>query len=189
MKKEGKDKIKYRIYSIFIRYAILILISFSNLWIFYLFLTPLTVYPVYFILNIFFDVNLIGNIIFFLNHNFSVEIIEACIAGYAYYLFAILIFSTPKIKLNKRIKMLVFSFSILLIANILRIVLLLPVYIYSPNLFDILHKISWYFLSVILVVGVWFLEVKKFEIKEIPFYSDLKFLLKQIKFKKAVHKK
>ncbi len=180
MKKERKDKVKYGIYSIFIRYIILILISFSNLWIFYFLLTPLTIYPVYFILNIFFDVNLIGNVIFFLSYNFSVEIIEACIAGYAYYLFAILILSTPKIKANKRIKMLAFSFSILLIANILRIVMLLPVYTCSPDLFDILHKISWYFLSVIFVVGVWFLEVKKFEIKEIPFYSDLKFLLKQI---------
>jgi exosortase/archaeosortase family protein len=188
MRNREKDTIRYRIYSVFMRYAILILISFSNLWIFYLFLTPLTVYPVYFLLNLFFDINLSGNIIFFLSHNFSVEIIEACIAGYAYYLLTILVFSTPKIKLNKRIKMLAFSFSVLLIINILRIVILLPVYIYSPNLFDILHKISWYFLSVILVVGIWFFEVKKFKIKEIPFYSDLKFLSKQIKFKKTVHK-
>lgn len=85
--------------------------------------------------------------------------------------------------------MLMFSFSALLIANILRIVILLPIYIYYPDLFDILHKISWYFLSVILVVGIWFFEVKKFEIKEIPFYSDLRFLLKQIKFKKHLRKK
>jgi hypothetical protein len=50
-----------------------------------------------------------------------------------------------------------------------------------PNLFDISHKLSWYIGSIILVVGIWFLEVKKFNIKEIPFYSDLKAMLKNIK--------
>jgi exosortase/archaeosortase family protein len=183
MKKEEKIKIKNKIYSVVMRYAILILISFSNLWIFYFILTPLTIYPVYFILDLFFNVSISQNIIYFLNHDFSVKIIEACVAGSAYYLLTMLNLSIPGIKLNKRIKMIALSFFALLVANILRIVLLLPIYIHSPSWFDILHKISWYFLSVIFVVGIWFFQVKKFRIKEIPFYSDLKFLLKQIKYK------
>jgi exosortase/archaeosortase family protein len=180
--KRGSE-IKNRIYSLILRYAILIIISLSNFWIFYFIFTPLTIYPVYFIFNLFFNVSLSGNVIYFLNHNFSIKIIEACVAGSAYSLLTILNLSVPEIKFSKRIKSIFLSFLILLVANILRIVILSPIYILSPELFDILHKISWYFLSVILVVGIWFFEVKKFKIKEIPIYSDLVFLLKQIKSK------
>jgi exosortase/archaeosortase family protein len=189
MKKESKMKVKNKVYSIFIRYTILILISFSSLWIFYFIFTPLTIYPVYFILDLFFNLSINENVIFFLSHDFSVKIIGACVAGSAYYLLTILNLSIPGIKFNKRIKMIALSFFILLAANILRIVTLLPVYISFPHLFDVLHKISWYFLSVILVVGIWFFEVKKFGIKEIPFYSDLRFFLKQIKYKTSGRKK
>lgn len=179
MKKEGKRKF----YSIFLRYLILILIFIPDLWIFYFIFTPLTIYPVYFILKIFFDVSLSGNVILFSNFPFSLKIIGACVAGSAYYLLTILNLSIPGIKLNKRMKMLFLSFIAFLVINILRIVLLFQVYISSPSLFNTLHKITWYFVSVFLVVGIWFLEVKLFKIKEIPFYSDLKFISKHIRKK------
>ena len=174
-------KIKNKLYSIFIRYFILVLAAIPNFWIFYLIFTPLTVYPVYFILSLFFEVSLTGNSIGFLGSFSSVEIIEACIAGSAYYLLLILNLSLPNIKINKRIKMIAFSFILFLIANILRIVLLSAIYILKPQLFDITHKLSWYFGSIILVILIWFFEIKSFTIKEIPFYSDLKFFLKYVK--------
>lgn len=74
-----------------------------------------------------------------------------------------------------------FAFLSFLIVNIIRIVLLSIIFILKPNLFDITHKLSWYIGSIVLVVGIWFIEVNKFKIKEIPFYSDIKSMSKQIK--------
>jgi hypothetical protein len=65
-----------------------------------------------------------------------------------------------------------------------RIFFLGILYIYGSPFFDLLHKILWYFGSVFLTVGIWFLEVYLFKIKEIPFYSDLKFLYKKSIFGK-----
>ena len=52
------------------------------------------------------------------------------------------------------------------------------------SFFDITHKVFWYFISTIFVVGIWFIEIKIFKIKEIPFYSDLNLLYKNIFNKK-----
>jgi exosortase/archaeosortase family protein len=173
-------KLSRHILGIFIRYIILILIAIPNFWLFYLIFTPLTVYPVYFLLNMFFDISLTGEIITITNY-LIIKIIGACVAGSAYYLLLILNLSVPKIKLKKRIKMIFFSFMSFLIINILRIFLLSVVFIYISSWFDITHKLFWYLGSIIFVIGIWFAEVKLFKIKEIPFYSDIKFLYKQSK--------
>lgn len=170
---------KKEYWSIIIRYIILILISFSNLYIFYLIFTPLTIYPVYFLLKLFFNISLQVNTLFI--HNFSIEIIEACIAGSAYYLLLILNLSIPKTNIKKRLKMILFAFSSLLILNIIRIFLLVSLLSITPFLFEITHKIFWYFISIVFVIGIWFIEVRIFKIKQIPIYSDIKFLVKQIK--------
>jgi exosortase/archaeosortase family protein len=177
MKKTSKQFI-----DILIRYAILIIVALPNFWLFYLIFTPLTIYPIYFLLSLFFDPSLVRNIIFI--DEFPIELIPACIAGSAYYLLLILNLSTPKIKLKKRAKMILFSFTSLLILNILRIFLLSLVFVSGNSLFDIAHKLFWYLGSTIFVVGIWFIEVKLFKIKEIPFYSDMKFLYKKSKLKK-----
>jgi exosortase/archaeosortase family protein len=122
-----------------------------------------------------------GNVLFLGNYSTPIEIVDACVAGSAYYLLLIFNLSVPNIKLTKRIKMLCFAFISFLIVNIVRIVVLSVIFLLKPNIFDISHKLSWYVGSIILVVGIWFIEVKKFEIKEIPFYSDLKLMLKNIK--------
>jgi exosortase/archaeosortase family protein len=177
-KKENK---KSFVYSIFIRYIILVFAALPNFWIFYFLFTPLTVYPVYILLNIFFDVVLSSNVIFFANVISPIEIVDACVAGSAYYLLLIFNLSIPNINLSKRIKMILFAFGSFLIINVLRIVILSAIFVLKPDIFDITHKLSWYIGSIVLVVGIWFLEVKKFEIKEIPFYSDVKSILKYIK--------
>jgi len=169
------------IYSIFIRYFILIITALPNFWIFYFVFTPLTIYPVYFLLNLLFSASLSGSTIFIGNYLSSIEIIDACIAGSAYYLLLIFNLSVPNIKFYKRIKMISFAFFSFLIVNIMRIVLLSAIFVLKPNLFDISHKLSWYIGSIVLVVGIWFLEVKKFNIKEIPFHSDIKSISKHIK--------
>ncbi|MCK5043514.1 pacearchaeosortase [Candidatus Pacearchaeota archaeon] len=172
-------KISKQFLDISLRYAILILLALPGFAIFYFVFAPLTIYPIYFLLGLFFDVSLMGDIIFI--NEIPIELIGACIAGSAYYLLSILNLSTPKIKLQKRIKILLLSFGVFLILNILRIFFLSLVFMSGSALFDITHKLFWYIGSILFVVGIWFAEVKLFKIKEIPFYSDIKFLYKQSK--------
>lgn len=190
MKKRRKNKRAKRtdkgfgfIYSIFIRYLILLIAALPSFWIFYFVFTPLTLYPVYLILSLFFDITISGTTIFLFLGDFvhPIEIVDACIAGSAYYLLLIFNLSIPNIKLSKTLKMIGFAFLSFLIINVFRIVILSAIFILKPGLFDISHKLSWYIGSIILVVGIWFLEVKKFKIKEIPFYSDVKSISKHIK--------
>ena len=178
MKKFKKDTKNFL--DIFIRYLILVVVALPGLWVFYFVFTSLTIYPIYFFLGLFFDVTLLGNILI-INNEIPIEFIKACIAGSAYYLLLILNLSTPKIDLKKRVKMILLSFASLLFVNILRIVLLIFLFVYGFAFFDITHKFFWYFVSIVFVIGIWFAEVKIFKIKEIPFYSDLKFLYKKIK--------
>jgi len=171
MKKENKLFL-----DIFIRYLLLIIIGIFSFRIFYLFFSSLTIYPVFFLLRIFFDSSLLYNVIFV--NNTTIELIGPCIAGSAYYLLLILNLSMPNIKLKKRINLLLFSFASLLIVNILRIFFLSVLLIYGVSFFDITHKLFWYIGSSVFVVGIWFLGIKLFKVKEVPFYSDIKFLLK-----------
>jgi len=171
MKKQTKN-----IFDLITRYIILVLIAFPNLFIFYFIFTPITVYAIYFLLNIFFQVTLSGNMIG--TDCFSIKIIDACVAGSAYYLLFVLNFSTSKINLKKRINILASSFAIFLTANVLRIFFLAILASYGSSYFDQAHLFFWYFVSVFLVVGIWFFEVKYFKIKQIPFYSDIKSVIK-----------
>jgi exosortase/archaeosortase family protein len=178
MKKRGK------ILDLVVRYLILILIALPNLFIFYAIFTPLTLYPVFWILGIFYDASLLAGNIILINRIVPIELIEACIAGSAYYLLLILNLSTPNLPIKKRIKALIFSFVFLLILNVLRIVILSALAVSSFSFFDITHKLFWYSLSTIFVVGIWFYVVRSFRIKDIPFYSDIKFLYKRIQGRK-----
>jgi len=168
--------LKKTITGIFTRYLIMVLIAIPGLWIFYTIFTPLTIYPIYFLLNLFFEASLSGNVVTVYSC-FPIEIIEACVAGSAYYLLLILNLSTPNILLKKRLKIIAESFLALLIINILRILFLSVMYISGSGLFDVTHKIFWYLANVIFIVGIWFFMVKSFKLKETPFYSDIKFFV------------
>lgn len=170
MKKETRG-----LFNVLLRYFILLVVAIPNLYLFYLIFTPLTLHPVRLLLEIFYDTILVNNIII-INSTLPIELIPACIAGAAYYLLLILNLSTPKIKWKPRLKMILISFTSLLVLNIFRIFLLSIIAFSGSPLFDITHKIFWYALSTVFVVGIWLLLVKKFKVKEIPLYSDLKFL-------------
>jgi exosortase/archaeosortase family protein len=176
MKKDGK------LLNLILRYSLLIIFVLLSVKIFYTIFTPLTIYPVFFVLKQFFNSYLMGNFIFV--NNLPIEIIGPCVAGSAYLLLLMLNLSTPSIKLSKRLGITVFSFSLLLIVNILRIVLLSFMFVSGNSFFDMAHILFWYAGSVIFVVGIWFLSVKIFKVKEIPFYSDIKFLFDGSKLKK-----
>ncbi|MFQ5532110.1 MAG: pacearchaeosortase [Candidatus Nanoarchaeia archaeon] len=169
--KRGRNK---PFLSIFLRYIILIVVAIPNLWIFYFVFTPLTLYPVYFLFNFVFGATLVGELIKI--GYIPIKLIRACVAGSAYYLLLILNLSIQNIKLKKRLGMIGFAFLLFLILNIIRIFLMGWFLIYWPSVFDFTHKLFWYLLSIGFVIGIWFLEVRIFKIKEMPFYSDVRFL-------------
>lgn len=159
---------------ILVRYLILLAAAMPNLYLFYFIFTPLTIYPVYFLINLFFNASLNGNVISI--NSLSIRLIDACIAASAYYLLLILNLSTPKIKISKRIKILSLAFTSILIINVLRIFFLILLAVNNSSLFELTHKFIWYFLSTIIVIGIWFIQIKAFKIKQTPIYSDLKYL-------------
>jgi len=159
------------------RYLALIILG-INLHFFYIIFTPLTIYPVYFFLTLFFPVSLSG--ITLTIKDFTIQLVPACIAGSAYYLLLILNLSTP-LSLKKRFLSLIFSSSTLLIINIIRILFFSFLLLNFLSLFNFLHLIFWYFLSGIFVFLIWLAEIKIFNIKEVPIYSDMRFLFEGIK--------
>jgi exosortase/archaeosortase family protein len=186
-KKESKNKVLF----IFLRYLILlaliiVLILPINSPTIYLILTPLTIYPVVFLLKIF------VNLTFFyqglspmilLGGKTLIEIVPACVAGAAYILLLALNLSVS-MKPKKRILSLVISFLILLIFNIIRIFIFSLLYYNSVPGIDFTHIIFWYGVSTIFIVLIWFIIVKIFKIREIPIYSDMKLIIKEIRTKK-----
>lgn len=160
-----------------LRYSILLILAFPDLWLFYALFTPLTIAPSYYLINIFFPSQLSGNMI--ISKYGVIELIDACIAGSAYYLLLILNLTTPFIKLGTRIKAIAYSFTAFLVTNILRIFLFSALFFLGYELFDTAHLIVWYGVSTLLVFFIWISEIKIFKIKAIPVYTDIKSILKR----------
>lgn len=179
--KESKSSSDSKIQNIIIRYALLLLLSFS-LPIIYKIFTPLTINTTYLLLKQFISTILISGNLLIIPPDKAIELNQACIAGSAYLLLLILNLSVS-MNLKKRIYSILSSFLLLLILNILRIFFLIILYHNESSFFNITHKLFWYGLSTVFVVGIWFLIVKKFSIKETPVYSDIKYFVKEIKKK------
>lgn len=176
MKKEDKKEYFY----IILRYFLLLALMFA-LPLFHKIFSPITISPVVGILKLFYQVSLNENTII-INDLTVIQIIPACIAGSAYLLYLILNLSM-KIETKKRIYSIITAFLLLLILNISRIILFAVLLVNNFQFFDFAHKIFWYGLSTILVIIIWFFVVKIFSIKEIPIFSDVKYILKNLKKK------
>ncbi len=174
-------------YSLILRYFLILFLGF-NFYIFYIVLRPLTIYPLLILFRLFYDVTLNGTIFIF--NTLNVNVIDACIAGSAYYLLFSLNMSIPKINLKKRLKMVLFAFTVLLGFNILRIFILSIIAIsLNQYFFEITHHFFWHFMNIIFVVFIWFSEVKIFNLnKKIPFYTDIKSLYENSILKKKGNK-
>lgn len=161
---------------ILIRYILALFIG-LNLSLIYFIFTPLTFYPVYFILSLFFNTTL--NYPAFTIGLKTISLIPACVSGTAIYLLIILNL-TIKIPLKKRIYSLLYSLSLFLFINILRIIFLSILLINSLAFYNLAHKVFWYALSTVFILIIWFSEVKIFKINKIPLYSDIKLLQRNI---------
>lgn len=168
-----------KILSLAVRYLLVLFAGMGNLFIFYKIFYPLTFFSSYFLLSFFGDVISVYSVSLIIFNKVSIELIDACIAGSAYYLLFILAMSLPNIKIKKRFSIIGFSFAMLLILNVIRIVIM--GLIAGTVYFESVHMLFWYIVSLVFVVGIWFLSVKLFSIKEIPVYSDVIFLINQIK--------
>jgi len=175
------------VFKLFARYISVLILGLGNLYLFYKILTPLTVHVTNFVIMIFTETNLINTIIYLTEIGFAIEIVPACVAGSAFYLILLLIMSTADIKPEIRIKAILTSFALLFALNVLRILLLVPMA--TASYFETVHWVSWHFISIVFVVGVWVLIVNTYKIKSIPVYTDLKYLKSLIKTKKSKRKK
>ncbi len=170
------------ILDISLRYVILLVVGLFFMRYIYVIFTPLTFYPIYFILGLFYNVSAEG--IKIILSNISIELINACVAGSAYYLLLMLNLSSARIKIVKRFYLLLFLFLSFLILNIARILILIFLINSNSQLFDFTHKVFLYLFSVVFVVGIWFLGAAMFKIKSVPFISDMKTLYKMSSLKR-----
>lgn len=180
MEEETKKEKKIEIREILLRYFIGVVVAILAVAVsaFYFIFKLLTVWPIYAILKIFYDINLIGiSSIVVAGH--EIEFIDACIAGSAYLLLFLLNIMTREISFKKRTFIFLFDCTILLLINILRLIILIVMLVNNSVAFDLTHKIFWYFMSTIFVIAIWFFNIWLFKLKAIPFYSDIKFILKK----------
>ncbi|MEK6893161.1 MAG: pacearchaeosortase [Nanoarchaeota archaeon] len=163
------------------RYFILMLLAINSLYLFYAVFTPLTLYPSYLVLKSIYSNAIlnagIGTISF---GEDSIELIQACIAGAAYYLLIILNLTTP-MSLKMRIKSIFFLILTFLFLNITRIVVFSVLFLNGAGYyFDLAHKLVWYAGSTILIVLLWFANVKLFNLQTVPVYTDWKGIIEDI---------
>lgn len=163
--------------SLISRYCLILLVGLFNLKLFYFIFTPLTFFSVSKILTFFGQVTILGDIILF--NSSAINLVAACIAGSAYYLFFILALSTRNLAFKKYIYLILYCFGIFYFVNVLRIVFM--AFIIGATYFNFTHLFFWYFTSLLLVVLIWFSAVKTFKIASVPIYSDINYLIKQIK--------
>ncbi len=167
------------------RYLILLFFSLLGMYLFEGLVLFLTVYPVFFIAYMFDRGSevIAKSVLLYKGVYFS--IIPACIAYSAYLLLLILNLTTP-MRDRKRVNSLVFLMFSFLFFNIIRISSFMLLYSFGFEYFDEAHKFFWYFGSTVIVVALWFVNVRLFKINEMPIYSDFKFLIHQLRRKDGI---
>mgnify|MGYP001593920977 CR=1 FL=1 len=168
-----------------LRYVIALFLMILGLPIIYYLISPITFYLSYLSL-FYYNPNLISETAFIIA-NHQLNFIPACTAASAYLLLIFLTISVD-IPIKKALKIILFGSSIILIANIIRIdILIITLLEFGSKAFDTIHLFFWQILSTIFVVFLWIYITKKFKIKDIPIYSDFKRIIKI--YKKSKKKK
>ena len=171
-------------YAFILRIIIAFLIPYSLLS--YL-ITPLTMYLSYFILKLFVE-NVSVFPPFILINETVVKFIPACAAISAYYLLMLLVLLTMGIRPLVRLKMFLIGSLLILLINTFRIVLLLTILsYYNYNLFESVHMLFWMLVGSFFVALIWIFLVKKYNVKTVPIFSDLNYLLQQTNLYKYIN--
>ncbi len=165
------------------RYDLLLILSLTQYWLLYEIFTPLTLYPLLWILQLFTSASLLPLTATIETSQAMFSLVPACIGGSAYYLLCILNLTTP-MTLAQRWKSLLFVIGTFFILNLVRLLIFAYMFTESFPFTSELHIIVWYVLSVILVVGIWFFNVYLFKIKNLPLVDDFSELWSLIRKKK-----
>ncbi len=181
------NRVTIELRNIFVRYFMIVIFGLGNLWLVYRLVTPLTIYGSGYLLSIFYDVSIFGSVL--LIEGLKFEIVNACVAGSAYYLLFVLAFSTKVNAWKRSLQLVLIGWGMLLVFNIGRIIVLINMGIGGSDYFDIVHKVFWYGLSTVFVLVAWFFSAYILKVKGIPVYSDFRYIIKSIKSPKAAHSK
>ena len=155
-----------------IRYACALIFMIIGLKVIYSIISPLTFKLSYWSL-IYYNPVIISQTSFLIEQH-KLNFIPACTAASAY-LLLILLALTTDLPLKKILKTIGFGSLLILIANIVRIDILIITLIESGSqAFETIHLIFWKILSSVYVVLVWIFLTKKLKINNIPIYSDFK---------------
>lgn len=157
--------------SIFERYfLIVILISFFLFSYFSNIIGILFTKISYIFLNIFFDVTLLTDSILWQNHKFLV--VDECIGISAYIMLTFLFFSMPT-KKDILVKSWVYSLITFTIANLIRIIFLMTIFIvFGENIFDKFHLLFYQILTGVMLAVIFIYYYKRYNIKEKPLIDD-----------------
>lgn len=162
-----------KIIGLFSRYLVILIFGIGNMYLIYKILTPPTIHATNLLLSVFTQTTLIGNTIYF--GQVIIEIAPSCVAGSAFYLLLILLFSTADIKPKTRLYAILTAIAILFVLNVTRILILAPLTT-LPN-FETIHWVFWHIVSTVFVVTTYIATIKLYKIKSIPVYSDIKYLI------------
>ena len=163
--------------------CIRILLCFIPISVFYTIFLPLTIKGTALFLLPYHPV-IVDNLLIMRNYGF--EFVEACIATAAYYLLWCLVMLTKDITIIMRIKMIGTSFVLFLAMNIIRIIMLILLALYSTQeIFDVVHLVFWQLIAGVYVAAVWFFVVRVYKVKSIPMYDDIGYFYKHSFFKKS----
>ncbi len=167
-------KDNYNLFYVFFRYILLLVIIIFGYNLIYIILKPLTIKITSSILDIFYNVYT-NNELIIINFSTYIYIADACISASGYLLLIILNLTIP-LKIETRIKSILYLFGLFFIINIGRIVFFSLLYHNKFKYTDITHVFFWYILSIFFVLLIWFVTIKKFKIKDIPIYTDLLYI-------------
>jgi len=107
--------------------------------------------------------------------------VPACTAASAYLLLAFLILLTKDIKPIDRLQMFVYGGLALLAFNIIRIEVLLWFFFRQNAMFETVHLFIWKFMATAFVALLWVALAKIYRVKSVPVYSDIAYLVKEIR--------
>jgi exosortase/archaeosortase family protein len=161
-----------------LRYIVtFLIILLRDFW--YLILSKVTIWVSYGLLFLYLPIILVDNSV--IVNSVTFEFIEACIAVSAYLIFVSLALLTRNLSSKRRVKIIGIGLLSIFIVNILRIQILINVYfVFGKNYFDSIHLLFWHILSSVFVFLLWVYLTKRYKVKSIPVYTDLKYLLKKI---------
>lgn len=164
-----------------VRYGLALYLSLNVEVLYSLFSGP-TLNLTFAILNLFYDATLNGEVISVAGH--TLRFIPACVAAAAYLLLSILILLTKDLDFWMIVKLFLAGSLLIFAMNIIRLEMLMFVLLeFGKDYFDTLHLFFWKIVASVYVALVWVFLVYRFRIKEVPLYSDLRFLVNRIKEK------